>query len=100
MVEERCTYKPNPENGEWTDCHREAWITSKLYGFSYALQTFGYERFKKNAGRSIKGFNHALNRLFTGETSVHTDQKQSNTEKLRDTAMAAKELAASIVAIN
>ena len=78
---------------------REACINSSVYGFSYALQKFGLERFKSNAAKSLKGFNIVLNRLYpaTHDNSVH---QTTNKEKLKNTAEAAKKLAASVVATN
>jgi len=101
MVEERCVYRPSKDNSDWTECQREAWISSSIYGFAYALQAFGMERFKKNASRSLKGFNYVLNSLFPQETFAQDKlQFHSNSEKLRSTAKAAKDLAASVVATN
>lgn len=37
-VEERCVYQINPENGSWTEIKREAWISSKVYGLTRAIQ--------------------------------------------------------------
>jgi len=99
MVEEKCIYRPSTENTDWTECHREAWISSSLYGFSYALQTFGYERFKKNASRSLKGFNFILTRLFGIEPMDHP-LLQIKAEQLKHKAKVATELASTIVARN
>src|SRR6218665_114918 len=101
MVEERGVYRPSKDNSDWTECQREAWISSSIYGFAYALQAFGMERLKKNASRSLKGFNYVLNSLFPQETFAQDKlQFHSNSEKLRSTAKAAKDLAASVVATN
>lgn len=102
MVEEKCVYRPSKDNNDWTECQREAWISSSIYGFAYALQAFGMERFKKNASRSLKGFNYVLNSLFPQQETIAQDklQFQSNTDKLRSTAKAAKDLATAVVATN
>jgi hypothetical protein len=101
-VVERCVYQPSRDNCEWTECQRQAWIDSNLYGFSYALQAFGVERFKKNVSKSVKGFNYALNRLFPTievHSPVHTIS--SGSTALRNTAaQAASKLAASVIATN
>ena len=103
-VEERCVYRPSPDNSDWTEVQREAWISSRLFGFSYALQTFGFERFKKNAKRSLKGFNYTLARLFTpAGAAAEPDQAalfHANAEKLKSKAKAATGLAATMVARN
>jgi hypothetical protein len=93
-VEEKCVYRASQDNAEWTECRREAWINSNIYGFSYALQKFGVERFKNNVNKSVKGFTYALNQLFPAVS--HT----SSSVKLRDTAKAAKQIATSVVATN
>lgn len=94
-VEEKCIYKLHEENGDWTECQRQAFINSNIRGISYALQTFGMERFKMNVNKSVKGFNHVLNMLYP---VPHSTQVSSNKQKLKDTAEAAKKLASTVVA--
>jgi len=65
LVEERCEYTPLPDAS--TLCKRSAWISSSVYGFSYALQTVGLERFKANIKKSILGYDHVLNKMFPRE---------------------------------
>eukprot|EP00128_Syssomonas_multiformis_P011431 Colp12_sorted_trinity150504_noHs@13101 len=48
-VEEKCVYRPHPENSEWTECHLEAVIASPVKYWSSALERFVFERFKKHA---------------------------------------------------
>jgi hypothetical protein len=98
-VEEKCVYRPSSDNSEWTECYREAWISSGVYGFSYALQKFGVERFKSNVNKSFKGFNFALNRLFPS-ADVHPALHTASTVSLRNTAKTATDLAKSVVATN
>lgn len=38
VVEERCVYRENPENNSWTEVKREAWVSSRLFGVSRAIQ--------------------------------------------------------------
>lgn len=38
VVEERCVYQVNPENSNWTEVKREAWVSSSLFGVSRAVQ--------------------------------------------------------------
>lgn len=94
-VEEKCTYSPSPENKELTVCERQAWISSNLYGFSYALATFGLERFKKNCTKTIKGFEHVLHRMYIPDSVPELPKLHVNKEKLKRTAKKAKELAKS-----
>ncbi|ESO03380.1 hypothetical protein HELRODRAFT_187087 [Helobdella robusta] len=95
-VEEECTYKPSEENEGWTVCQRHATVNSKVKGFSYCLQTFGIERFKKNVTKSVKGFNFVLNKLYPGMPEAYLTKKQ----KLKQTAEAAKKIASSVIATN
>ncbi len=92
-MEEKCTYKPDPKNSAVTLCHREAWISSSVFGFSYALQKFGYERFKSNVSKTVKGFEFVLDKLYVPEpTSVdNTRQLSLNKEKIKSTAKMAKD---------
>ena len=98
---EKCVYKPSADNNEWTECCREAWVSSSVFGFAKALQAFGMERFKKNIQKSIKGFNYTLNRLYPA-LDVHGTVHSSGAAgvKLRKTAKTASEIAASVVATN
>ncbi|KAK8378083.1 hypothetical protein O3P69_018800 [Scylla paramamosain] len=100
---EKVMYRPCPENPQWTVAERKAWIDSKIFGLSYAIQTFGVERYKKNIQKSNLGFSYALNRLFPN-ASAPTDpalpyqpsleeRKQRLKEAARETAKRAKELA-------
>jgi hypothetical protein len=99
-VEEKCIYRPSTDNSEWTECHREAWINSSVYGFSYALQKFGVERFKSNVSKSFKGLNFTLNRLFPFVDAHAVIHSASSAVTLRNTAKTAHDLAKSVVATN
>ena len=92
-VEEKCVYKPDPSNASATICQREAWIGSNVYGFAFAIQKFGYERFKSNTGKAVKGFEYVLNKLYMPETIPVDSMRQLNlnTEKIKTTARLAKD---------
>ncbi|XP_017567974.1 PRELI domain containing 1a [Pygocentrus nattereri] len=90
-VEERCVYRVNPDNSNWTEIKREAWISSSLYGLSRAVQEFGLARFKSGVTKTMKGFEYVLARM-QGETPART-LAETATEKARETALAAKEKA-------
>ncbi len=92
-VEEKCVYKPSPENPSVTVCERQAWISSNLFGFSYLIQSFGYERFKGNAHKAVRGFEHVLNRLYMPETIPMEQSFQQHTDKIKNSAKKAKEKA-------
>lgn len=100
---EKVMYRPCPDNPQWTVADRKAWIDSKIFGLSYAIQTFGVERYKKNIQKTNLGFSYALNRLFP-DASAPADpalpyqpsleeRKQRLKEAARETAKRAKELA-------
>ena len=106
QVEEKCVYRPSEDNHNWTVCERHAWITSGIFGMSYALQTYGYERFKKSIKKTLKGYEHVLRKMYMPETVPETPAHvlSVNPETLRQTAKKAKEIAktkaASMVASN
>lgn len=110
-VEEKCTYRPADDNSGWTICERQAWISSGLYGFSYAIQAFAYDRFKKNASKAIQGFEYVLNKMYMPgivslpdnsksilalpATAIDPSKLAVNKEKIKSTAIKAKEMAKS-----
>lgn len=93
-VEERCTYCENPENGGWTDITREAWISSKVLGFTRPIQEFGLARFRSNVTKAIKGFEYILAKM-QGDAPPRTlvETAKEATEKAKGTAIAAREKA-------
>lgn len=64
VVEERCEYTLDSEDKKWTALKREAWVTSRIKGFSHAIQAFGIERFKKNCSNTVNGFKYVLERMY------------------------------------
>lgn len=42
VVQECCIYRLHPENLNWTQIKREAWISSNFYGVSRAIQVSVY----------------------------------------------------------
>lgn len=96
LIEEKCVYKPSSTNKGWTECEKQAWITSNVFGFAYLLQSFGLERFKSNATKTIKGFEHVLNRMYKPQMlqlATENSKLALNTEKLKIQAIKAKDLA-------
>jgi hypothetical protein len=94
-IDEKVVYRPDPENKSQTLCERQAWIVSNLFGFSYALQAFGLDRFKKNAQKAVNGFEFVLNRMYLPELpeSNRNAPKNGTKDKLKVKAKAATELA-------
>lgn len=93
-VEEHCIYRVNPENTNWTQITREAWISSRLFGFARAIQEFGLARFKSNVTKSVKGFEYVLAKMqgdAPSRTLVETAKEAK--DKARETAVAATEKA-------
>ncbi|MEE6479786.1 hypothetical protein FKM82_012375 [Ascaphus truei] len=93
-VEERCVYFENSENSSWTEIKREAWVSSKVFGFTRPIQEFGLARFKSNVTKAIKGYEYILARMqgdAPSKTLVETAKEA--TGKAKETAMAAKEKA-------
>jgi len=94
LIEEKCIYKPSSNNSEWTECEKHAWISSNVFGFAYALQSIGLERFKSNAVKTIKGFEYVLNRMYKPEILATEQSKLAvNTGKLKTQAKKATEIA-------
>lgn len=94
QVEEKCIYRPNPENVMWTQVQREAWVTSNVFGFSRAIQEFGLARFRRNQLKATEGFEYILSHL-QGELPPKTlkETAKEATEKAKETALAATEKA-------
>ncbi|KAG8439401.1 hypothetical protein GDO86_005566 [Hymenochirus boettgeri] len=93
-VEERCVYCENSENKNWTEVKREAWVSSKVFGFTRAIQEFGLARFKSNVTKTMRGFEFILAKM-QGDTPPRTlvETAKEATEKAKETALAAKEKA-------
>ncbi|XP_072368145.1 PRELI domain-containing protein 1, mitochondrial-like isoform X1 [Scyliorhinus torazame] len=94
VVREWCEYRIHPENKNWTQIKREAWISSNLYGFSLAIQECGLASFKSSITKTMKGFEYILTRM-QGEAPTKTlrETAKEATEKAKETALAAKEKA-------
>ncbi|KAE8614891.1 hypothetical protein XENTR_v10008343 [Xenopus tropicalis] len=93
-VEERCVYCENSENSNWTEIKREAWVSSKVFGLTRAIQEFGLARFKSNVTKAMKGFEFILGKM-QGDVPHRTlvETAKEATEKAKETALAAKEKA-------
>ncbi|VDP13222.1 unnamed protein product [Soboliphyme baturini] len=63
-VEEKCVYRPDPNDANQTVLKREACISSHLRGFAVVVQRFAVERFKHNAANANRGINHVLSKMF------------------------------------
>ena len=62
---EKVVYSPSPTSPEkQTVAVRSAWIDSSLFGFRRAIESFGVERFRKNCGQAVLGFNFVLRKMF------------------------------------
>lgn len=99
-IVEKAVYKVNDENSDQTVAVKSAWIESKMYGLSRAIEAFGFDRFRKNSQKAVNGFNFVLNNLFpkSGLTMQVQDSTGANLtvngkEKLMDAAKKATHLA-------
>ncbi|XP_076461456.1 PRELI domain-containing protein 1, mitochondrial-like [Babylonia areolata] len=88
-VEEKCVYQISPDNSKWTVCEKSAWVSSAVFGFGAAITAFGIDRFKKNAAKASRGYEHVLERMFT--PALHhqavSAAAASNTDKFKDKAI-------------
>lgn len=73
-IDEKCFYEDYPDNPASTVCHRQAWISSGIFGFSGMISSFGVQRFKKNSRKAVKGFEYVLNRLYNPD--CHEEQQR------------------------
>jgi len=97
-VEEKCTYRLDEECSHWTTVDRQAWITSSVFGFARAIQSFGMDRFRKNSVMAYKGFQHVLDNMFKlGEKQAENNAGGLQVN-LKATARKASELAKPLVA--
>ncbi|CAH1258667.1 PRELID1 [Branchiostoma lanceolatum] len=93
-VREKVVYSVSPENNDWTQIHREAWVSSGMYGFIRAIQHFGVDRYKKNAEKANMGLRLVLDKLFNKGQEVATEQKPVEKKGLlKEKAKVAKEAA-------
>lgn len=69
-VVEKVVYKNYEDDQEKTIAIRSAWIDSQVFGFSRAIRSFGCERFKKNCGKMVDGFNYVLNSMYPAPNLV------------------------------
>ncbi|XP_028393386.1 PRELI domain-containing protein 1, mitochondrial-like [Dendronephthya gigantea] len=72
VVEEKCVYSVCPNNKNWTECRKDAWISSNVFGLARAIESFGIERYKKNIVKARKGLEYITERLFTPDRLPYT----------------------------
>jgi len=93
-IDEKVVYRPcneDPKTG--TIALRDAWIDSKFYGLSRAVQAFGYERFKHNVKKATKGFQYVLEQMYH-DPSLLVEAQRDIRDSLKDQAKrASNELA-------
>jgi len=91
LIEERCMYKEDGPDS--VQVERQAWVSSQVFGFSYALQEMGISRFKANAGRTLKGFEHVLHTFYSPEKLQELNTLATRADKLKTSAIKAKDIA-------
>uniref|UniRef100_A0A1B6FJ75 PRELI/MSF1 domain-containing protein n=1 Tax=Cuerna arida TaxID=1464854 RepID=A0A1B6FJ75_9HEMI len=98
-IVEKVVYKVSDEDASLTVAERSAWVESKMFGFSRAIEAFGIDRFRKNTQKAVNGFSYVLNNMFpkteviSQEDSVNSSPSISGKEKLMDAAKKATHLA-------
>lgn len=101
-VDEKCWYRPYPEDTARTELARIACIESHIFGFAKAIQTFGIERYKRNTTKTEEGLVHTLARLYLNSSGTTSDRTGSITrmstltgraETIRETARKATDVA-------
>ncbi|XP_046686034.1 protein preli-like [Homalodisca vitripennis] len=98
-IVEKVVYKVSDEDASLTVAERSAWVESKMFGLSRAIEAFGIDRFRKNTQKAVNGFSYVLNNMFpkteviSQEDSVNSSSSVSGKEKLMDAAKKATHLA-------
>uniref|UniRef100_A0A1B6LL22 PRELI/MSF1 domain-containing protein n=1 Tax=Graphocephala atropunctata TaxID=36148 RepID=A0A1B6LL22_9HEMI len=98
-IVEKVVYKVSDEDSSLTVAERSAWVESKMFGLSRAIEAFGIDRFRKNTQKAVNGFNYVLNNMFPKvevtpqEDSVNYSTSVSGKEKLMGAAKKATHLA-------
>ncbi|KAL1922581.1 uncharacterized protein VTP21DRAFT_10120 [Calcarisporiella thermophila] len=63
-VEETQTFRPHPDNREWTEVTTEARVVSRLgFGLTGRIEGFGVKRYSDNTAKSRMGMLHVLQML-------------------------------------
>ncbi|XP_029052783.1 PRELI domain-containing protein 1, mitochondrial [Osmia bicornis bicornis] len=91
-IVEKVVYKVCDENPNWTIAKRSAWIDSRAFGFSRAIQAFGLDKFKKNCKQMYTGFNYVLAHMFP-HTAQHMNPQMGIAHRLDEAAGAKASLA-------
>ena len=89
---EKCVYTASrdDENKPVTICHRDGWVSSSRRWSASVIEKFAFHKFKKSAVKSALGFEFVLNKMYNPDFD---SEHKSRTEKLKDSAKKAKELA-------
>jgi len=61
---EKVVYTVSENDGNLTVAERSAWVESKMFGVSRAIEAFGIDRYRKNSVKAVKGFSYVLNNIF------------------------------------
>lgn len=99
-VVEKVVYSASDSNSALTVAERSVWVESKMFGLSRAIEAFGIERFRKNCGKAVNGFNYVLNNMFPKPAPLQVSEDTatftptvSGKEKLMGAAKKATHLA-------
>lgn len=103
-MDEKCWYRPYPEDTSLTELTRIACIESHVFGFAKAIQTFGIERYKRNTAKTEEGLLHTLARLYLSSSNPSDERTPGGVvnrmaslagraETIRETARKATDMA-------
>ena len=101
LVEEKCVYRPSPDNEEHTICEREGYVSSNVLGAGRALVKLGVNRLDKGMQKTVLGYEWVLGQMYSSKDSPvvqSTSPKQKlndKAEKIKTTAQMAKDMAKS-----
>ncbi|XP_049321044.1 PRELI domain-containing protein 1, mitochondrial-like [Astyanax mexicanus] len=62
-VKEQCVYRVNPEDSNWTEISKKAWISSSMFGLSKRVKELGLARVKDTVPNTMKGFEYILAKM-------------------------------------
>ncbi|CAL8085614.1 unnamed protein product [Orchesella dallaii] len=100
-IVEKVVYRPadGKEFATKVVAEREAWIESTVYGLRRAIEAGGVERFRKQCGRAVMGFNYVLANMYpevgkgVGGGGATREALSGAKHRIKEKARLAKEMA-------
>lgn len=75
---ENCVYSTSTGNQTVTQCHRNAWFDSKVYGFGGMIASYGLQSYKKNIVKTTNGYTYVLNSMFGENKDIKLKNSETN----------------------